>query len=493
MSTVRLPQPGGDGNNWGSLLNAYLSVMHDADGTLKDSSVARAKLDPDVRSSLGRADLALPASQKASPSGVASLDGGGKLTSSQLPANVITRSSDSANSGKAIDAYTGAPLSIATKRRIPKGVYATLGWHNADTAVIQKEVRAIQALGAETIRINIRWADVETAQGSYTWTAYDEILNAGQLTGANILVNVETTPAWARPGGTDETHPPTSNATIASFCSALATRYKGRIMAYQIWNEPNVNINWKASGPNAAEFTAMVQACSAAIRTVDTTTKVVPGGIATEPHLSTRARGDLFVEDMITAGIVSAVNAICIHPYALNGTAPGTASGSGGNPAMHDFRSFELFYAVLKASNVTLPLWITEFGWTTTSSVRGATNEQWITGVSETLQAQYLTEAYELASSYAYIEQMLWFSNWDIWTMDTWSPDFPTWYFGLHKYDFSPKPAARAFTQLPGTGTRQQLPVVEIVDSGGKLVTNKRLRIGLNGSGGYSSITVVDA
>ena len=40
----RLPQPGGDGGNWGTILNEFLQQIHNADGSLKDSSVSSSKL-----------------------------------------------------------------------------------------------------------------------------------------------------------------------------------------------------------------------------------------------------------------------------------------------------------------------------------------------------------------------------------------------------------------------------------------------------------------
>lgn len=42
---ARLPQPGGDNGNWGSILNDYLSQVHNGDGTLKNAVVS-AKLSP---------------------------------------------------------------------------------------------------------------------------------------------------------------------------------------------------------------------------------------------------------------------------------------------------------------------------------------------------------------------------------------------------------------------------------------------------------------
>lgn len=65
---TRLPQPGGDEGNWGGMLNDFLLIEHNDDGTLRpDGSLStkytlpvggipRADLDPSVRSSLARAD-----------------------------------------------------------------------------------------------------------------------------------------------------------------------------------------------------------------------------------------------------------------------------------------------------------------------------------------------------------------------------------------------------------------------------------------------------
>ena len=40
----RLPEPGGDTGTWGALLNEFLSVEHNTDGTLKQSSTINAAI-----------------------------------------------------------------------------------------------------------------------------------------------------------------------------------------------------------------------------------------------------------------------------------------------------------------------------------------------------------------------------------------------------------------------------------------------------------------
>src|SRR5664279_4063770 len=39
---TRLPTPGGDSGDWGNILNAFLDISHNPDGTLKDTAVTAA-------------------------------------------------------------------------------------------------------------------------------------------------------------------------------------------------------------------------------------------------------------------------------------------------------------------------------------------------------------------------------------------------------------------------------------------------------------------
>src|SRR5688500_1377657 len=67
---ARLPTPGGDDGTWGNILNDFLSVEHNADGTLKKSAEIAAKytkptdgipksdLTQAVQTSLDKADAA---------------------------------------------------------------------------------------------------------------------------------------------------------------------------------------------------------------------------------------------------------------------------------------------------------------------------------------------------------------------------------------------------------------------------------------------------
>ncbi len=150
----RLPIPGSDDGTWGDILNTYLEVSLNSDGTLanntvgtnqiQNNAVTNAKLDSSTQSSVTKANSsvqtvnsktptsgdvtltasdvsavpitrqvngkalssditlsatdvsAIPNSQKGAVSGVATLDGSSTLTFSQIPSSVVTTSSPSA-------------------------------------------------------------------------------------------------------------------------------------------------------------------------------------------------------------------------------------------------------------------------------------------------------------------------------------------------------------------------------------------------------------
>ncbi len=84
----RLPQPGGDAGDWGEILNEFLRVAHQADGSLKQLSQSQVDgLVSQLTSKANASDVAskLDEAQKGQADGVASLGEDGKLDATQLP------------------------------------------------------------------------------------------------------------------------------------------------------------------------------------------------------------------------------------------------------------------------------------------------------------------------------------------------------------------------------------------------------------------------
>lgn len=87
---ARLPIPGADNGNWGTVLNSFLLVEHNADGTLNPSGSLSAKAD-----SLATANALngkIDTSDKATANGVATLDTNSRVPTSQLGSGTATAS-----------------------------------------------------------------------------------------------------------------------------------------------------------------------------------------------------------------------------------------------------------------------------------------------------------------------------------------------------------------------------------------------------------------
>jgi hypothetical protein len=92
-----------------------------------------------------------------------------------------------------------------------------------------------------------KWFDLEPTKGQWNWQRLDKQMDIAQEHHVQVLFTLGSTPTWAsarpdespssgQPGYTAE---PKDMNDWRDFVRAVATRYKGRIQAYEIWNEPN--------------------------------------------------------------------------------------------------------------------------------------------------------------------------------------------------------------------------------------------------------------
>lgn len=94
----------------------------------------------------------------------------------------------------------------------------------------------------------VAWCQVHTGPGVFDWTLLDALVAKAE--GRHLTYVIAGTPRWlARDPDSPHAAPwlgpgsnsmPWSMTHAAAFCSALATRYRGRIHAYEVWNEPQL-------------------------------------------------------------------------------------------------------------------------------------------------------------------------------------------------------------------------------------------------------------
>lgn len=126
----RLPTPGLDSGVWGDILNEFLRVEHNDDGTLKTTF--------------------LPEDQKGQFNGVAELDGSGKVPLSQLPSSVFVQ--DASTTDKGIIKLAGDLDNTADIPRVANG------------AITNAKVSGTAAI--DQSKLNLAITDSEIASGA---------------------------------------------------------------------------------------------------------------------------------------------------------------------------------------------------------------------------------------------------------------------------------------------------------------------------------------
>ena len=91
--------------------------------------------------------------------------------------------------------------------------------------------------------------------------------------GIPVYLVVVQTPAWA---GAADSPPPVG--AYADFMRRLSEHFRGRIMGYEVWNEPNEGVFWKG-GASPAAYTQLLKAAHSAVKSGDPAAKVGVGGL----------------------------------------------------------------------------------------------------------------------------------------------------------------------------------------------------------------------
>jgi hypothetical protein len=177
----------------------------------------------------------------------------------------------------------------------------------------------LKADGVDTIRILIPWAGVEATNDVWTWSAVDRMVNSAAARNMQVLAILNSPPAWAVVPGTPALGgPPADLQEAAEFVGMVATRYAGKVSAYEVWNEVNYYKFWQPT-PNAAEYTELLKVAYTAIKAADPNAVVVAGGIAATPDSGTQmVDAARFVSEMYEAGAAGYFDALSFHPYQYN-------------------------------------------------------------------------------------------------------------------------------------------------------------------------------
>ena len=324
------------------------------------------------------------------------------------------------------------PLAPASARTALEPVIPTFGttfhavWPQYSNAGRERVLDRLAAAGVEWVRIDMMWKYAEPSAGvddPVTYGRLDFAVDQARARGLKVLIDVFGTPGWAN-GGKGTTVPPSDASAFGRFAERLASRYRGRVSAWEVWNEPNLSRFWTGS---VDEYVALLKAGYAGLKAGDPGARVLLGGISQNDYA--------FLSKAYAAGAKGFFDVLATHVYTGPSDAPPETDWSYNATAT-------LRNVMVRAGDSVKPIWFTEFGWST--HVNDGSERPWERGVSEQLQADYLARALRLvAERYPYVTQMFWYMERDV---SYWNDQEDG--FGLLGEDLSPKLAYTTVREL---------------------------------------------
>jgi hypothetical protein len=288
----------------------------------------------------------------------------------------------------------------------------------------------MRSAGVRSVRIDLSWAMLQPRGRTYDpWGVQqvDKVIRMANERDIKPLMMFWLTPAWAN-GGRGSRALPYRPADYAAAAGWAAARWRGRVVGWEIWNEPNSPRFLRGADPVA--YTRLLRAAYPAIKRSDASAVVVFGGVQYNDVDWVRRAYD--------AGARHWFDAMATHPYqGIADLPPDAADGT-----MWTLTHVEAVRALMVArGDGRKEIWFTEFGWST-HSVRLGLN--WVRGVSERLQAAYLAATARLvAERMPYVRHLYWYSDVDVVNAD---PQYAN--YGVFRRDLSPKPAFDALRRV---------------------------------------------
>ena len=185
------------------------------------------------------------------------------------------------------------------------GVQLKSGNHDA------ANLDAVRDLGLKFVRRGFIWASVEKKPGVYDFSEYDKLMDDCRDRDLTVLGCIALNNKAIGPVSEDK-----GRAGFAAFAAALADRYKGRKVVWEIWNEPNIQTFWGKHGKAnseqfAKEYAALVLATVPAMKKADPACLVMAGSVSGVWSASYEWTGFCFKEGILKSGI----DAWSVHPY----------------------------------------------------------------------------------------------------------------------------------------------------------------------------------
>ena len=198
---------------------------------------------------------------------------------------------------------------------------------------------------------NVTWPDLQPAEYRWDFRRLDQYVTMAGVAQTELLLPLGLSPAWVstRPHESSAYGPgraaePKSAELWNRYVETVAQRYKGKIAAYEIWNEPN------DKGFFSGDVDAMVKLACAAYKVIK---QVDPLALVVSPAATNQERGMAWLDEFISKGGKDCFDVVGFHFYTLAHESPEALI-----PLVKQVRVI-----LAKHGLTSLEIWNTESGW----------------------------------------------------------------------------------------------------------------------------------
>lgn len=272
-------------------------------------------------------------------------------------------------------------------------------------------LRVLEDSGAGWARQDFWWGLVEPEPGKFQWDDFDRAIAAYERHGIKLLAILCYASKWSAGVSPDNDE---ERARFAEYVYQMVRRYKGRVGAWEIWNEPNIQPYWSPR-PDPELYAKLLAVAYAAAKRADPDCIVVGGVLAGPDHR--------FLRGMYQAGAGGCFDVLSYHNYGQE------------NNIVREWPEIERLRAIMaEYGDGDKPLWHTETGFFTGP-----------VGLSEHDQAGRIVR-YSVGLLALGIERMFQLTLAD-WTDDPQFHDLSV-YRGLTHADYRTKESYRAYQTM---------------------------------------------
>ena len=291
----------------------------------------------------------------------------------------------------------GPPEPVEWRFGLVAHLNRSYGLYRTD-AEIERAAGMIRDLGVDVVRLDLAWSAVQPTADRYCWEDYDRLVDLAAEYGFDLMPIIGFSTEWASMAvsplhWTDWFFAPPATHQYAWFAYQAASRYAGRVRAWEIWSEPNAGIYWRPD-PDPARYTELLKNAYLAIKYADPAAVVVLGGLANDESLYQPEYPwyppELFLQAVYDSGGKPYFDVVSRHPY----THPNEGTGAL-LERLWDSRS-----VMLANGDAEKPLWLTEIGYAATPDA----------GVSEARQSEWLVACLNTVQQLDFVALAFWYN-----------------------------------------------------------------------------------